>query len=71
MEIKVYPKKQHHNYQNKMDTITTVVRKSPKFSVTKPVDSEHSTKEKVISNQAGVYKGQLKYLNYVVVMKEA
>jgi len=55
MEIKVFHKKQHHNYQQKTDEITTVVRKSPKFSVTKPVDSNSSIKEKVISNQVGVF----------------
>ena len=55
MEIKVNPKT-HNNYQKKTDTITTIIRKSPKFSVTKPVSKE-SSNEKVKLIHAGVVKG--------------
>ena len=50
MEIKVHPKRHHNHHTKNPDTITTLVKKSPKFSVTKPVD-------KVDSNHAGFYKG--------------
>ena len=38
MEIKVHPNRHHNHYPKNPDTITTIVKKSPKFSVTKHIN---------------------------------
>ena len=50
MEIKVHPKRHHNHYPH---TITTLVKKSPKISVTKTMNEDGKIKSIV----AGVSKG--------------
>ena len=53
MEIKVHPKRHHNHYPVNPDTITTIVKKSPKISVTKTMNEDG----KIESIVAGVSKG--------------
>ena len=58
MKIEVYPKHHLINHQQKSNDVTTIVRKSPKFSVTKHVDMENSNGNIKLTH-SGVYKGYL------------
>ena len=67
MEIKVSPKKHYSQYINSnKDTI--VIRKSPKFVMTKPHRSDVRNIIKLNVNQAEIYKGiffsLIKYQKY-------
>ena len=58
MEIKVHPKRHQNHYSKNPDIITTIVKKSPKFSVTKPINED----EKISSIAAEVSKGYFESL---------